>query len=480
MGILLTCTTGYMDSHIVLTNARFCVAEIMNSAADFTTLLTNIGFANADQRNEIINQGLQTLEDLSDLSSEELKAVFLENKNSNRRRVLANQISLPVLACTKLEAVRYELELRTMCGSPMNQAQVQALNNAEAKKLARQKKQREEGLERSADLPNPEVPKLSRTNWRAVRDAFLELLSRKVGANGITLNYVIRANAVGNYDDPRHTTLNQKLVACALVEGPKYDTDAHDVYSLLSTTFADTEAEGIIKRHKNTRNARQAWKDIKVHFESTSFKNVLKTDALNMIRSSKYTGPKKNFDLSSLYKKHIEAHNMLEESGLPYSEQQKIQEFQQCLQEATAIEKSVDALRDLVKMAPSSPSSTVLMGLYLPSLPYPNQKIQVTVLLINSILKMVVVVLVEDGVEEEDVGVGVVVVEDVDEIITTLTKIHDNRVTGIQDLVLMTIMNGNLYPMNRNKECLTFVTQLMQILLMIGKGRETLRKQAGQ
>ena len=158
MGILLTCTTGYMDSHIVLTNSHFCVAEIMNSAADFTTLLTNIGFANADQRNEIINQGLQTLEDLSDLSSEELKAVFLENKNSNRRRALANQISLPVLACTKLEAVRYEVELRTMCGSPMNQAQVQALNNAEAKKLARQKKEREEGLERSANLPNPEVP----------------------------------------------------------------------------------------------------------------------------------------------------------------------------------------------------------------------------------------------------------------------------------------------------------------------------------
>ena len=81
MGILLTCTTGYMDLQIVLTNARFCVAEIMNSAADFITLLTNIGFANADQRNEIINQGLQTLKDLSDLSSE-------EGRSSRRTRIL--------------------------------------------------------------------------------------------------------------------------------------------------------------------------------------------------------------------------------------------------------------------------------------------------------------------------------------------------------------------------------------------------------
>ena len=344
MVILLTCTTGYMIVHIILTNARLYVAGIMNSAADFITLLTNIGFGNVDQRNEIINQGIQTLEDLADLSGDELKAVYAENKSSNRRRVIANQVSLPVLSCTKLEAVRYELALRTMCNSPMNAAQVQALDNAEARKLMRQKKQREKGLERSADLPNPEIPKLTRTNWRACRDAFLELLSRKVGANGISLNYVIRHNMVGNYDDPRFTTLNQKLVGCARHAGPKYDADAHDVYSLLSTTFADTEAEGIIKRNKSTRDARKTWQDIKIHFESTSFKNILKTDAINIIRSAKYTGPKKNFDLSSLYKKHIEAHNMLEEAGLPYSEQQKMQEFQQCLQEATAIEKSVDAL----------------------------------------------------------------------------------------------------------------------------------------
>ena len=342
MVILLTCTTGYMIVHIILTNARLYVADIMNSAADFITLLTNIGFGNVDQRYEIISQGIQTLEDLANLSGD-----YAETKNANRGRVIANQVSLPVLSCTKLEAVRYELALRTMYNSPMNAAQVQALDNAEARKLMRQKKQREEILERSADLPNTEVPKLTRTNWRACRDAFLELLSRKVGANGITLNYVIRHNMVGNYDDPLFTTLNQKLVGCARLVGPKYDADAHDVYSLLSTTFADTEAEGIIKRNKSTRNARKTWQDMKIHCESTSFKNILKTDAINIIRSAKYTGPMKNFDLSSLYKKHIEAHNMLEEAGLPYNEQQKIKEFQQCLQEATAIEKFVDALNDV-------------------------------------------------------------------------------------------------------------------------------------
>ena len=101
---------------------------------------------------------------------------------------------------------------------------------------------------------------------------------------------------IGDFDDPRHTTLTEKLVACVLLQGNKFEADAQDVYSLMTTTFAETEAEGIIKRHKTTRNARQAWMDLQIHFESTSFKNVLKTDALNIIRTSKYTGPKKNFD----------------------------------------------------------------------------------------------------------------------------------------------------------------------------------------
>ena len=38
---------------------------------------------------------------------------------------------------------------------------------------------------------------------------------------------------------------------------------------------------------------------------------------------------------------------MLDDAGLPYTEQQKIQEFQQCLPEPTAIEKSVDAIREV-------------------------------------------------------------------------------------------------------------------------------------
>ena len=154
----------------------------MNDANEFTQLLTCIGFDALNQREEITNQGITTCDDLADLSEEELKGVYEENKNANRRRQSNNQIVLPILAKARLEAIRYELELRTMCHKPMSLAQIQGVTLNVAKTFVKQKKQREEGIENASKLPTPDVPKLEKGNWRAVRDSFIELLSRETGA----------------------------------------------------------------------------------------------------------------------------------------------------------------------------------------------------------------------------------------------------------------------------------------------------------
>ena len=47
----------------------------MDNANEFTALLQRIGFTNNNQKEEITNQGINTCDDLADLSEEELKAV---------------------------------------------------------------------------------------------------------------------------------------------------------------------------------------------------------------------------------------------------------------------------------------------------------------------------------------------------------------------------------------------------------------------
>ena len=78
----------------------------MNSVNEFTDLLNRIGFTEDNKKEEITNQGITTCDDLADLSSDELKAVFEENKNQNRRRQAAIQVTLPILAKGRLEAIR--------------------------------------------------------------------------------------------------------------------------------------------------------------------------------------------------------------------------------------------------------------------------------------------------------------------------------------------------------------------------------------
>ena len=141
----------------------------MESEAALDALLTRIGFNTIAKREEITNQGINTCNDLADLSDNELQAIYDENKNHNRRRTVNNQIVLPILAKARLEAIRYEMELRTMCDKPMNDQQIQEVTLTVAKEFVKQKKQREEGIKQASTLPTPVLPKLSKGNWRAVR-----------------------------------------------------------------------------------------------------------------------------------------------------------------------------------------------------------------------------------------------------------------------------------------------------------------------
>ena len=48
----------------------------MNSPLEFSELLSMIGFTTIPQRNEITAQGLLTMDDLADLSKDELNAIL--------------------------------------------------------------------------------------------------------------------------------------------------------------------------------------------------------------------------------------------------------------------------------------------------------------------------------------------------------------------------------------------------------------------
>jgi hypothetical protein len=319
----------------------------MDSEDVFIAILATLGFTAENMRNEIILEGVTTCNDLSSLTGPELEQVYAEARNRNRRRNLNQQITLSIPARSRLEAFRYELYLRETCGSPMTEEQLTAITGPYARDLVKQQQDKKEARENSDALPSVEIPKLTNNNWRSFRDAFLEMLSRQIGSYGIPLSYITRTNEIPQDYDADYSTLMDKLIACTQHEGPKFVADNKLVYSLLSTHLKDSEAESTVKRFSRSRNGRNCWTALRIHFESESYKSTMKTMAIANIRASEYNGPRKNFTLASLYQIHAQAHNMLEEAGLPYSESQKIQEFQSCLKEKISIEKSVSTLLSL-------------------------------------------------------------------------------------------------------------------------------------
>ena len=112
----------------------------MNSQQACENILTVLGYTTEPQRSEIINQGLTNGNELAALTSKELSLIFDENRNSNRRRLLGNQIVIPITAQTKLEALRYEFQLRNLCNSPMNLPTLTAINIAQSRQFVHRNK----------------------------------------------------------------------------------------------------------------------------------------------------------------------------------------------------------------------------------------------------------------------------------------------------------------------------------------------------
>lgn len=147
-----------------------------------------------------------------------------------------------------------------------------------------------EGITRASTLPTPDVPpKLDKGNWRSVRNSFIELLSRQTGSNGTPLNYIIRDLAVGDYDSI-YATLEEKLVASTQHSGAKFDSDNARVCLLIKTHFEGTEADSTIKKFKRSHNhgLLACWKAMRIHFESESSKNILRTLTLQTMQNASY------------------------------------------------------------------------------------------------------------------------------------------------------------------------------------------------
>ena len=140
------------------------------------------------------------------------------------------------------------------------------------------------------------IDKLTSVTWDKFKTSVKESLVRIYGHNKIPLIYVIREGAIGVYD-AYWESREEKHIACKVHAGPKFKLDDNTVFSLLSQYIGDGEGKSLVDRNKKTREGRKLWQSLRLHYESTSYRDNLAEKATADMQRAHYDGERKIFTI---------------------------------------------------------------------------------------------------------------------------------------------------------------------------------------
>ena len=319
----------------------------MNSEALFIAFLEGpLGLTVARARNEVTDF-IKSFNDLLSTSEKEIDDFVKTVHSSNNARPANAKILIKASVVTGLKSLLYELKDRELCGTLPDHAILAAID---ANQLALLRNSRNIGLEaeqmrRDASLPDMDVPTLTSGNFDDFNTAFTAVVSRQTSRAGIALDYQLRDNEVGNYNDV-YSSREDKLKVCMQLRGTVFKEDSEALYSLLVQHIGTTgTGSNIVRKHQLSKNGRSCYLEIKSRFQNASYKENLASAAENKIRDAKYYGDRRNFTLETYYTVMTSAFNDLALSGTAHAltEEQKITKFESGLVEEKAIDYSIQA-----------------------------------------------------------------------------------------------------------------------------------------
>ena len=326
----------------------------MDNDASFITVLTTIGLRTVAQRQVIIGNGINNLEDLLGFTESDLQDVYKANDSANRMRPNA-QVIIPINVRKRIEAIRKELGYRKACGATLDATAIAAIDVAWVTELVEEQREWKESIDDAAELPAVTIPKLTKTNWALVKTAIVEKLSRIRGANGIPLSYVVRPNDENDYDED-YPSLEDKLVNCIRLTGNKYRTDNTQVFSILNEVLDGTVGASFVTGQSTSRRGRQAYKALITHYESEAQNTQRRNAGYDAIRKARYSGPKKKFTLRDYHVLHVNAHALIDKADeddgkavKSLTDSAKIQLFQDGIECEKALEHSTLAIRSFAR-----------------------------------------------------------------------------------------------------------------------------------
>ena len=292
---------------------------------------------------------------LLSVTDNDIDSFVKDTHSSNSGRAAAAKVLIPAKVSIALKAVLFELKDRELCAALPDLPTLQAIDNAQLTIMRgnRNKSIEMSDMRNNQSPPDMVVPKLSATNFEDFNLAFSGAARRQIGIAGFPLDYLLREDDIGNYA-VNWPTREERIKMCIALTGQIFNEDSESLYNLL-VQYVGTTGTGsnIITRHKNSKNGRKCYVELKNHFMTASYGERKAQMAEKSIRDLTYSGEKRLFTIENYYDIFTKAFNDLDDAGGVYSltEEQKINKFENGLREEKSIGYSITARKEWGQLA---------------------------------------------------------------------------------------------------------------------------------
>ena len=317
----------------------------MNDPAIFANFLENVLQVRPARVREEITSFIGTFEDLLSSSDDEIDAFVKEVHSGNSARGSNSKLLIGSNVVLALKSILFELKDRDACDALPNEAVLNALDTSQLSSMRKYRRQAiiSQSLRKEVTLPDMKVPRLTAQTFDDWNTSFSTVVGRQNSLAGISLNYLLRDEEIGNYN-ANWPTREEKLKFCIKLHGSRYKSDTEALYSLLVEHIGTVGCgSNLIVKHKRFKEGRRCYLELKSHFHNQAYKQNLATTANKSLAELKYYGDRRNFTLETYYDIISKNFNMLELAGTAHllTEEQKIIKFEAGLKEEKAISYSV-------------------------------------------------------------------------------------------------------------------------------------------
>ena len=317
--------------------------------ADLVQALTICGF-NLAQRNLVVAQGIELLDDVKNLTQDEIKSMCTNiHKNTSAtvpfvaggvdggrggcggrggRGPAGPVVHAPIVTITatherNLKLMRFYLLHLDRTQRPFVAANID--NNT----LLNAMTQRD--IEEYKREHPPKLPEKMKSvlNIRAAIEDIENYLGTTLGMSGTPLAYVTRETVAPVDDDYGGKFDEREMIMRAPHTPPYYMQDNSSVWSLMRAVLYDTDGWSWISQFERLKNGRGAYMAVKDHYLGTSNQSRIKMLADKSIENTFFDGEKRGFTFEKYCSIHKQAHKDLADYGEVLTEDRKVRRFLQ-------------------------------------------------------------------------------------------------------------------------------------------------------